>query len=194
MLQLLFHCRLNFLASFSPFSSPSSLLHIYPLSSSHHQSIWHLPRAPLLLPPHASTLHPTCPFFSNICWSASVTADLSMSHAEFPFSLSQIGPLSLLRTHIRRLVTSKSHPNTARKAQSPSNCGRSLCCQDIHQIKPLIKGQIHYLKGTLDNILTEFTHHRFEAETAIAADTRAPEPRLRLVPHPQIRSGGSDNS
>lgn len=28
----------------------------------------------------------------------------------------------------------KSHPNTARKAQSPSNCRRSLRCQDSHQI------------------------------------------------------------
>lgn len=50
LLQLLFHRHFHFLASFSPFSSPSPLLHSYSLSSSHHQSIWHLPRAPLLLP------------------------------------------------------------------------------------------------------------------------------------------------
>lgn len=96
------------------------LLHIYSLSTSHHQSIWHLLRAPLLLLPvpvlfiMASPPPPHSPTSAGL---RLLPLTSLMSHAEFPFSLSQRGPLSPLHTHTRRLVTSpKSHPKHSQKS------------------------------------------------------------------------------
>lgn len=196
MPRLLFHCLFNFLASLSPFfSSPSSAPHLLAFHIS--PSINLAPPWCPSSPPSASALHHGLPPFFNICWSASVTADLPVSHAEFPFSPSQRGPLSPLHTHTRQLVTSQSPTQTQREKHS-----RPLIADTHYAARISIKETSHqrlnasfkrrpglHFNGT-------FTHHRFEAESAtynLRTHERR-ERRLRSFCRPQIKSGGSDNS
>lgn len=142
------------------------LLHIYSLSTSHHQSIWHLLRAPLLLLPvpvlFIMASPPPPPPFSNICWSASVTADLPYVTCRVPlFTVPKRSFITVTHTYTPACDLPKVPPKT-----QPEKHSRPLIADAHYAARISIKETSHqrlnasfkrhpglHFNGT-------FTHHR----------------------------------